>query len=65
MMVKPTNKKIKKQLAIVFDMWKKLKPLYLKDKPSKQEMDTIIKDNPILLSEMNKMVNMAQVEVEY
>ncbi len=63
--VKPTNKKIKEQLAKVLSIWKRLKPLYLKEKLSSKEMETIIRDNPILLSEMNKMVKMSEVEIEY
>jgi hypothetical protein len=63
--VKPANKKIKKQLAIVDGIWKRLKPLYEKAKPSTKELKTIIKQNPILLAEMNKMVKMSEVEIEY
>jgi len=63
--VKPTNEKIKKQLEKVASIWEKLKPLYENDKPTAKEMATIIKENPILLSEMNKMVKMAEVEIEY
>jgi hypothetical protein len=65
MIVKPTNKKIKEQLEKVHTLWKKLKPLYQKKRNSTQELVTIINKNPILLSEMNKMVQMAEVEVEY
>ena len=63
--VKPSSKKIKKQLAIVEGIWKRLKPLYKKSKPSAKELKTIIKQNPTLLSEMNKMVKMSEVEIEY
>jgi len=65
MIVKPTNKTIKKQLAKVAKIWKKLKPLYEKPKPTPKELATIIRQNPILLSEMNKMVKMSEVEIEY
>jgi len=65
MIVKPTNKKIKEQLAKVEKIWKKLKPLYEKQKNSTKELAIIITQNPILLSEMNKMVKMAEVEIEY
>ncbi len=65
MIEKPANKKIKKQLEKVASIWKELKPLYIKNKPSSKEMATIIKENPILLSEMNKMVKMSEVEIEY
>ena len=63
--VKPANKKIKKQLATVEGIWKKLKPLYEKPKPTTKELKTIIKQNPTLLAEMNKMVKMSEVEIEY
>ena len=63
--VKPSNEKIQKQLATVASMWKPLKPLYEKSKPSQKELATIIKKNPLLLAEMNKMVQMAEVEIEY
>lgn len=63
--VKPTSKKIKKQLAIVEGIWKILKPLYIKTKPSTKELKTIIEQNPILLAEMNKMVKMSEIEIEY
>ncbi|NOZ91092.1 MAG: hypothetical protein GXO60_07410 [Epsilonproteobacteria bacterium] len=65
MIVKPTNKKIKEQLAKVEEIWKKLKPLYSKSKNSTRDLAIIITQNPILLSEMNKMVKMAEVEIEY
>ena len=63
--VKPTNKEIKKQLNIVAEMWKKLKPLYQKPKVSKKELALIIEQNPILLKEMNKAVKMSETSVEY
>jgi hypothetical protein len=63
--VRPTNKKIKKQLSKVETIWKSLKPLYQKSKPTKKELSIIIEKNPILLSEMNKMVKMSEVEIEY
>lgn len=63
--VKPSNKKIRKQLATVADIWKRLKPLYEKSKPNVKELAIIIKKNPLLLAEMNKMVQMAEQETEY
>ena len=63
--VKPTNKKIKDQLEKITSIWEKLKPLYLKENPSSEEMATIIKQNPQLLFEINKMVSMAENEMEY
>jgi hypothetical protein len=65
MIVKPANKKIKEQLAEVSKIWEKLKPLYEKKKNSTKELVIIINENPVLLSEMNKMVKMAEVEIEY
>ena len=63
--VKPTEKKVKEQLDKIAALWTKLKPLYLKDHLSKEELQTIIKENPTLLFEMNKMVNMAEQSLEY
>ena len=63
--VKSSNDKIKKQLGLVLDMWTKLKPLYEKSKLNKKELETIIKENSLLLKEMNHMVKMAEVELEY
>jgi len=63
--VQPTNKTIKKQLAKVASIWKKLKPLYKKSKVTRKELLTIIKENPILLFQMNKMVKMSEIEIEY
>jgi UDP-N-acetylglucosamine transferase subunit ALG13 len=63
--IKPSNKKIKKQLAVVADMWKKLKPLYENAKPTTKELKTIINENPVLLVEMDKMVKMSEVELDY
>jgi len=63
--VKPTNKRIKEQLEKVAIIWKKLKPLYQKKRNSTKELVIIINENPILLSQMNKMVKMAEVEIEY
>ncbi len=63
--VKPTEKKIQNQLEKIATLWKKLKPLYLKEHLSKEDLQTIIKENPILLHEMDKMVNMAENSLEY
>jgi len=62
---KPTNKKIKKQLKKVALLWKKLKPIYEKKKPSATEMALIITKNTVLLKEMNLMVEMLENETEY
>ena len=62
---KTSNGKIKKQLERVQTIWSKLKPLYLKEKITKSELDYIIKENPTLLSEMNRMVEMAESAKEY
>jgi hypothetical protein len=63
--IPPSNEKIKAQLEKVANIWQRLKPLYEKDKLSKEELDFIIKENPTLLSEMDKMVKMAEIEREY
>jgi len=63
--VKPSNQKIITQLNKVDNLWKDLKPLYEKKKPSSKEMTSIINKNPILLREMHKMVQMAELELEY
>jgi len=63
--IKPSNKKIKEQLEKVADIWSKLKPIYEKEKPTTKELALIIKMNPLLLYEMNKMVSMAEGEREY
>jgi hypothetical protein len=65
MILKPTDKRIKAQLQKVLEIWTPLKAIYEKEKPSKEELITIIKQNPILLKEMNKMVNMAEGTLEY
>ncbi|HHS92613.1 MAG TPA: hypothetical protein ENK82_04645, partial [Campylobacterales bacterium] len=62
---KATNEKITKQLAVVDGIWKRLKPLYMKEKNSSKEMALIIAKNTVLLKEMNSMVKMSEVEVEY
>lgn len=65
MITKATNPKIRKQLAVVEALWKRLKPLYVKKKNSTKEMAYIITKNTVLLKEMNKMVKMSEIEVEY
>jgi hypothetical protein len=62
---KATNQKIVDQLAKVKEIWEKIKPLYLKEKLSKKELQLLIKVNPILLNEMNKAVDLMEKEVEY
>ncbi len=63
--IKPTNKKIEKQLNEIYKIWSKLKPLYKKEKISSKDLEIIIKENPILLSEIDNMVKMAEKEIEY
>jgi len=63
--VKVTNKEIKKQLLKVKRIWSKLKPLYLKQEPSKKELILLLKANPILLKEMNKAVYMIDSSTDY
>ena len=63
--IKPTNKQIKEQLTKVVNIWSKIKPLYEKEKLTTKELAIIIKQNPILLSEINKMVSLAENQREY
>lgn len=63
--VKSSNKKIITQLNVVVKIWNRLKPLYEKENLNTKELALIINENPILLKEMNKMVKLAEVEVEY
>lgn len=65
MITKATNPKITKQLALVETLWKRLKPLYEKERNSSKEIAFIITKNTVLLKEMNSMVKMSEVEVEY
>jgi len=65
MITKATNPKIIKQLAVVEELWKRLKPLYEKEKNTTKELAMIIAKNTVLLKEMNSMVKMSEVEVEY
>ena len=62
---KTSNKEIKNQLNKIENIWKSLKPLYIKERLTNKELATIIKENPILLFEMNKMVKMAELTKEY
>ncbi len=63
--IPPSNGKIKAQLVRVASIWKRLKPLYIKNRLSTEELRLIIQDNLTLLSEMDKMVKMAEIEREY
>jgi len=65
MISKPSNEKIMAQLKVVTKLWSELKPLYEKKKNSPKELAMIIMKNPLLLKEMNSMVQMAEKEVEY
>jgi hypothetical protein len=62
---KPSNPKIKNQLAKVKTLWDELKPLYENWKPDAKTLAIIIKKNPILLKEMNAMVTLVEQETEY
>jgi len=62
---KPSNKKIKDQLNVVKKLWDELRPLYNNRKPKAKELAIIIKKNPILLKEMNKVVTLVETETEY
>ena len=63
--VKPSNKKIKKQLQKVAKMWKTLKPLYLKEDINIDELNKIVEQNPRLLSQMNKVVSLSVDVADY
>lgn len=62
---KATNPKIKAQLKKVAEIWKKIKPLYTKEKLSSKELAVLIEVNPILLGEMHRAVGLMEHEVEY
>ena len=62
---KPTTDVIKKQLQKVANLWKRLKPLYKEPKSGAKSLGIIIMNNTKLLSEMNKMVGMAEKATEY
>jgi len=63
--IKPANKKIKKQLSKVANIWDVLKPLYLKSNVSQKELSVIVEQNLVLLKEMDKAVRLAETAVEY
>lgn len=63
--VKPSNKKIKKQLEKVATLWEELKPLYLKKKLSQKELAKLVKENPILLAKMHKAVTLSAEAIDY
>jgi len=65
MIAKPSNEKIVAQLKVVSKLWSELKPLYEKKKNTAKELAVIISKNPLLLKEMNRMVILAEKEVEY
>jgi hypothetical protein len=56
MIPKPTDQTLIKQLQQVAEIWQKLKPLYEKSHPTKDELTTIISQNNLLLQEMDKAV---------
>ena len=62
---KPSNKKIKNQLAKVKKLWDELKPLYENWKPDAKTLAIIIQKNPILLKELNRLVTLVEQETEY
>jgi hypothetical protein len=62
---KATNRKIKDQLKTVERIWKKIKPLFVKEKLTAKELAILIKVNPMLLSEMHQAVGLMEQEVEY
>ena len=62
---KVSNLKIKAQLKKVEGLWKKIKPLYMKEKLSPEGLAMLVKANPLLLREMHRAVGMMEQEVEY
>jgi hypothetical protein len=62
---KATNPKIVTQLKKVEEIWNKIKPLYLKESLSQEELRLLTEINPILLKEMNRAVELMEKEVEY
>jgi hypothetical protein len=62
---KATNPKIKDQLKTVEKIWKKIKPLFVKEKLTAKELAILIKVNPMLLREMHHAVGLMEQEVEY
>ncbi len=64
-MPKPSNQKVIAQLQKVDGLWKRLKPLYLKEKLGKKELQAIVKGNPVLLAQMNKAVHLTEVVTDY
>jgi len=63
--VKPSNKKIKKQLEKVAKLWDELKPLYLKKRLNQKELAKLVKENPILLAKMHKAVTLSAEAIDY
>ncbi len=64
-LIKPDNKEVKKQYKVVENLWKKLKPIYLKEEVNDMEFKEIIDKNPILLKEMDKAVKLSEKVIEY
>jgi hypothetical protein len=62
---KVTNPKIKDQLNTVEKTWKKIKPLFIKETLTADELAILIKVNPMLLREMHRAVGLMEQEVEY
>jgi methyl-accepting chemotaxis protein len=63
--IKPSNKKIVKQLQIVKAIWRDLKPLYEKKSLKNKELTKVIKENPILLAQMHKAVVLSVDVADY
>jgi hypothetical protein len=63
--IKPSNKKIIKQLQIVKAIWRDLKPLYEKKSLKNKELTKVIKENPILLAQMHKAVVLSVDVADY
>lgn len=63
--IKPSNKKMAKQLQVVKALWRDLKPLYEKKKLEEKELAKVIDENPILLAQMHKAVLLSVDVADY
>ena len=62
---KVTNFTIKRELKKIDNLWSKVKPIYLKDNPTKKDLKLILAVNPILLKKMDKTVKLITKATEY
>jgi hypothetical protein len=62
---KVSNPKLIKKLNIIEPLWKKLKPLYIKEDLNQKELLTLIRQSSLLLLESNIYVKLTELETEY